>query len=750
MYILILFIPLLSAIISGFFGRKIGTKGAGILTSSCITISTIISCCIFYETTLNSSTTYIKLWRWFDSELLTTYFGLQFDSLTSTTLVVITSVSALVHIYSTGYMAEDPHIPRFMSYLSLFTFLMIVLVTSDNYVQLFIGWEGVGLCSYLLINFWLTRIKANKAAIKAMLINRVGDIGLVLAMLMILKEFGALEFSTISSLLVTPNINKENVTIICLLLFLGAVGKSAQLGLHTWLPDAMEGPTPVSALIHAATMVTAGVFLIIRSGPLFEGSPLALTIVTILGALTAFFAATTGVVQNDLKKVVAYSTCSQLGYMVMVCGISNYSTSLFHLMNHAFFKALLFLSAGSVIHAVSDEQDMRKMGGLIKSIPFTYTMILIGSLSLMGFPYLTGFYSKDLILELTYDKYYIVFAYWLGSFSALLTAFYSIRLIYLTFITNTNSKKEVLTGIHESSLNITIPLLLLALGSIFVGYLAKEITLSNVISPIISNSAKVIPLLFSLLGAILAFVVYNWSIAFKVYYIQSHQLPFLKIKTIGQKADIRNHNLPVGRESNWFDSRMNFHFINWWKSSNNWVFLYHMIYTFLNSAWQFNYIINHFAVGEIWKFGHLITYRVIDRGLLEIIGPRGISVIVIKLTQNISNLQSGMVFNYALIMIVFTTLFISGVIIPKGVLAQLVERRRCKSEATGSRPANSIYDNVDRNHSSWLPMGNPFGRETIALPMTENPKQCLIVWLRNWKYIVKPIEELKFEYGVRI
>lgn len=276
----------------------------------------------------------------------------------------------------------------------------------------------------------------------------------------------------------------------------------------------MEGPTPVSALIHAATMVTAGVFLIIRSGPFFECSPLALTIVTFLGALTAFFAATIGVVQNDLKKVVAYSTCSQLGYMVMICGLSNYSTSLFHLMNHAFFKALLFLSAGSVIHAVSDEQDMRKMGGLIKIIPFTYTMILIGSLSLMGFPYLTGFYSKDLILELTYDRYYMAFAYWLGSISALLTAFYSIRLIYLTFITNTNSKKEVFMGVHEPSLNITIPLVLLAFGSIGVGYWAKEIILSNVVPPIVTNGVKMIPLLFSLSGGLLAFVLYNTSMAY--------------------------------------------------------------------------------------------------------------------------------------------------------------------------------------------------------------------------------------------
>lgn len=502
MYILVLFVPLLSAVISGLFGRIIGTRGAGIFTSSCIVISFIISCFIFYETTLNVSPVYIKLWRWFDSELFTGSFGLQFDSLTGSMLFVITSVSALVHIYSTGYMKGDPHIPRFMSYLSFFTFLMIVLVTSDNYIQLFIGWEGVGLCSYLLINFWFTRIKANKAAIKAMLVNRVGDIGLVLAMFMILREFGSLEFSIINNLLI---IESESSNIICFLLFVGAIGKSAQLGLHTWLPDAMEGPTPVSALIHAATMVTAGVFLIIRSAPLFEFAPFTLTFVTIIGALTAFFAATIGVVQNDLKKVIAYSTCSQLGYMVMICGLSNYSTSLFHLMNHAFFKALLFLSAGSVIHAVSDEQDMRKMGGLIRSIPLTYIMIFIGSLSLMGFPYLTGFYSKDLILELTYNKYYMAFAYWLGSLSALLTAFYSTRLIYLTFFTNTNSRKEALVGIHEPSFNIIYPLIFLAFGSIFIGYLGKEMIISNIIHPIVPGYIKTFPLILSLFGGILAF-----------------------------------------------------------------------------------------------------------------------------------------------------------------------------------------------------------------------------------------------------
>ena len=602
MYILVLLIPLLSAIISGFWGRKTGT---GVLTSSCISITAIISGWIFYETALNGSSTYLKLWGWLDSELFTTDFGLQFDSLTSTMLILITTVSALVHIYSTGYMSDDPHIPRFMSYLSLFTFLMIVLVTSDNYIQLFIGWEGVGLCSYLLINFWFTRIKANKAAMKAMLINRVGDIGLLLAMFIIIKEFGTLEYSTISSLL--GLIDRKNLTIICLLLFLGAVGKSAQLSLHTWLPDAMEGPTPVSALIHAATMVTAGVFLIIKSGPLFEGSFLVLTVVTFIGALTAFFAATTGAVQNDLKKVIAYSTCSQLGYMVMVCGVSNYSVSLFHLLNHGFFKALLFLSAGSVIHAVNGEQDMRKMGGLIRSIPFTYTMVLIGSLSLIGFPYLTGFYSKDLILEITYGKYYIVFAYWLGSFSALLTAFYSVRLIYLTFITNTNTNKVVFRGADESSLSITFPLLLLGFGSIFVGYLVKEMMLFNTINPVISNYIKITPFVLSLLGMLLGFLVYR--------------------RTEGVYNKFEGHRV---------------------------------LYTFFNSAWQFNYIINNFFVNYIWKFGHLIAYRIIDRGVLEIIGPRGAAQLLIRSTQRVSNLQSGTVFNYVLIMIVFTSLFIFG------------------------------------------------------------------------------------------
>nr|QJS34652.1 NADH dehydrogenase subunit 5 [Stichopathes sp. n. NB-2020] len=614
MYILVVLAPLIGALTSGLFGRKIGEKGAGILTSGCLIISLSWSTLIFYETTLNSSTTYIKLWRWLDSDLLTTYFGLQFDSLTATMLLVVTTVSTLVHIFSTAYMHGDPHIPRFMSYLSLFTFLMIVLVTSDNFPQLFIGWEGVGLCSYLLINFWLTRIEANKAAIKAMLVNRVGDIGLVLAMFAIWDQFGSLDFSATFNMVPTLASSNE-ITLICLLLFIGAIGKSAQLGLHTWLPDAMEGPTPVSALIHAATMVTAGVFLLIRSSPLLEQAPLALMVITIIGSLTAFMAATVGLVQNDLKKVIAYSTCSQLGYMVVACGVSHYSISLFHLMNHAFFKALLFLSAGSVIHALADEQDIRKMGGLMKSIPFTYTMMVIGSLSLMGFPYLTGFYSKDLILELAYDRYYLAFAHWLGVFSALLTAFYSIRLVYLTFISDTNSRKEIFIHAHEGSWNLTLPLILLALGSLFVGYLTKEVIWSfqATLPPIIPISIKLMPVVFSLLGAALAIVLYHYSAhAFRV---------------LGS---------PIGLAG----------------------------YTFLYSAWQFNYIINHFLVKSVWRAGHLMSYRTLDRGVLELVGPKGVSNFMIKLTQGISNLQSGLVFNYALVILIGTAIFILWTVWP--------------------------------------------------------------------------------------
>nr|YP_009029594.1 NADH dehydrogenase subunit 5 [Isopora togianensis]AHY04452.1 NADH dehydrogenase subunit 5 [Isopora togianensis] len=611
MYTCILFLLVVGALAAGVGGRKLGEKGAGILTSSCLIISLSWSVLIFYEIILSFSTTHIKLWRWLDSDLLTVYFGLQFDSLVAIMLLVITTISTLVHIFSTAYMLGDPHIPRFMSYLSFFTFLMVVLVSSDNYLQLFIGWEGVGLCSYLLINFWLTRVEANKAAIKAMLVNRVGDIGLILAMFGLLDRFGSLEFSSLFNMVVV-SAPSSDITLICLLLFIGAVGKSAQLGLHTWLPDAMEGPTPVSALIHAATMVTAGVFLLIRSSPFFEQAPLALMIVTIVGSLTVLFAATVGVIQNDLKKVIAYSTCSQLGYMVVACGLSHYSISLFHLMNHAFFKALLFLSAGSVIHALSDEQDLRKMGGLIRLIPLTYIMVVVGSLSLMGFPYLTGFYSKDLILELAFEQYYLTFAYWLGGFSALLTTLYSIRLVYLTFLSNTNSRKAIFRRVHEGSWNLVLPLIILALGSLFVGYLAKEVVWSFQITfpPIVPVFIKLLPVFLSLGGAALVIVLYFYS------------MHLFRVPSF------------IGR----------------------------MGYTFLYSAWQFNYVLNYFLAKRVWRGGHRISYRTIDKGTLELVGPQGVSNFLIGLTRGLSNLQVGQVFNYALVILIGVAMFIWGVV----------------------------------------------------------------------------------------
>jgi len=634
MYTLVLFLPLISAITSGLLGRYIGYNGAGRISSTLIVITFFISTIIFYEVGLNHSFTYIYLFKWIDSGLLDISFGLQFDSITAVMLIVVTSVSALVHIYSTEYMAGDPHLQRFMSYLSLFTFFMLILVTADNYIQLFIGWEGVGLCSYLLINFWYTRIQANKSAIKAMIVNRVGDLGLALGMFTIFYQFKAIDYATVFSMvsyvekevIIFGDYQINLITLIGILLLIGAVGKSAQLGLHTWLPDAMEGPTPVSALIHAATMVTAGVFLLIRSSPILEWSETALGVITIFGALTAFFAATVGLVQNDIKRVIAYSTCSQLGYMVFACGISNYQASLFHLMNHAFFKALLFLSAGAVIHAVADEQDMRKMGGLIKSLPLTYSMMLIGSLSLMGFPFLTGFYSKDAILELAYGAYTVegTFAHWLGTISALMTATYSLRLLLLTFISNPNGPQDSLKNSHESPAAMTIPLIILAIGSIVVGYLFKDLIIgigtsffdqSIVVLPkhisLINAEhmpifVKWLPVILSILGALTAGIIYT---------SHSLQLSLVQFKLNNSK-----------------------------------------LYTFLSNKWHFDYIYNFYIVKNLYLIGHDVTYKIIDKGLIN---PKLLIGNIRKASEVISKLQSGLVYNYALTIFVFTTLYLT-------------------------------------------------------------------------------------------
>lgn len=636
MYILVLVLPLISATLAGLWGRFIGDKGASILTTSIIFITSLISWFIWYEVGLSGAETYINIGTWMEAGLLKINYGLIFDSLSATMLILVTTVSCLVHWYSTEYMNGDPHKPRFMSYLSLFTFFMVVLVTADNYVQLFIGWEGVGLCSYLLINFWYTRIQANKSAMKAMIVNRVGDIGLALGMIVAFKEFKALDFATIfslvpystSSFISFLGFDINTITLIGVLILIGAVGKSAQLGLHTWLPDAMEGPTPVSALIHAATMVTAGVFVLIRSSPLIEYAPTVLVLIALIGGVTAIFAASVGLVQNDIKKVIAYSTCSQLGYMVLACGLSNYATSLFHLVNHGFFKALLFLSAGSVIHGLMDEQDMRKYGGLRGRLPLTYTMIMIGSLSLMGFPFLTGFYSKDAILEFAYGSYTIqgTWGHWLGTVAATFTAFYSLRLLYLTFINKPNARQFDFEHSHESPISIWMPLLILGLGSIFFGYLTRDMIIglgtsyfgnaifvlpkhagTSIDAEFISTFIKWIPVIFSISGGIFALILYS-----------------------GDKASPYN--------------------LKDWQVK---------VYTFLSNKWHVDQIYNAYIVKPVLGAGHDITYKVLDRGIIEKLGPTGISEGIRAITANLSSkVQSGEIYNYALAIFVFATVFI--------------------------------------------------------------------------------------------
>jgi NADH-ubiquinone oxidoreductase chain 5 len=626
MYLNIVFLPLLGSFLGGGFGRFLGPFGAGIITTVCTGCSFLTSCFAFYEVGFSGSPCYITLLTWFNSEYLCANWGFQFDSLTVIMLIVVTFISTLVHLYSNEYMSHDPHLPRFMSYLSLFTFFMLILVTADNFIQLFVGWEGVGLCSFLLINFWFTRIQANKAAIKAMIVNRIGDFGLALGIFAIYITFNSVEYSTVFAL--APYYADESLmflgfefhllTLVGILLFIGAVGKSAQLGLHTWLPDAMEGPTPVSALIHAATMVTAGVFLLGRCSPIFEYAPNALFVVTILGAMTAFLAATTGLLQNDLKRVIAYSTCSQLGYMIFACGVSNYSVGIFHLANHAFFKALLFLGAGSVIHAVADEQDMRRMGGLRRLVPFTFALMSIGSFALMGFPFLTGFYSKDVILEVAFGRYTATghFAYWLGAGAAFFTAFYSMRLAFLTFLSEPNGYKPVLIGAHDAPIKMALPLLILSVPSIFIGYLSRDLfiglgspfwngalfvlpsSLNAIDAEFIPHFFKLLPVGLSLTGATLALVLYTFS---------SKGLYVLKTSVMGRK-----------------------------------------IYNFLNRKWFFDKVYNEFISQTALSFGYFISYKTIDRGIIEMLGPWGLSKTVLSQTSILSRLQTGLVFDYSL------------------------------------------------------------------------------------------------------
>ena len=619
-------------------GRYIGFLGTSIFTTLCLFLSFLCSFFSLYEVAFSGCCTYVNLSIWVDTEMLNFDWGFMFDTLTVVMCCIVTFVSTLVHLYSTEYMSHDPHLPRFMSYLSLFTFFMLILVTGDNFVQMFVGWEGVGLCSFLLINFWFSRIQANKAAIKAMILNRIGDFGLVLGILVIFVYCHAVDYATVFS--VVPklsgekvnflNIKIEIITIIGFCLFIGAIGKSAQLGLHTWLPDAMEGPTPVSALIHAATMVTAGVFLITRCSPVYEYASNVLEVITFFGAMTALFAASVGLLQNDLKRVIAYSTCSQLGYMVFACGLSNYSVGIFHLSNHAFFKALLFLSAGSVIHAVADEQDMRKMGGLRYLVPFTYSMMTVGSLALIGFPFLTGFYSKDLILEAAFGKFSAIghFSYILGTVGAFLTAFYSTRLTYLTFLSKPNGYKSTICSSYDSSYQICIALGILAIPSIFIGYFSKDMIVGlgtdfwgNAVyvhptnmnlfdAEFIAHFYKLMPVCFSLIGVASALFLYEG---------QSKLLYTLKLSTMGVKA-----------------------------------------YNFLNKKWFFDKVYNEQIGQFFFKFSYSTTYKIIDRGIFEILGPNGLAMSVSKISSAISKLQSGYIYHYTFLMLAGITILLGA------------------------------------------------------------------------------------------
>jgi proton-translocating NADH-quinone oxidoreductase chain L len=627
MYLLVLFLPAISSFISGFFGIFLGKKGVIYINIGSMISTFLVACLIFYEVCFFKYVCIINTGTWFQINNLEVRFDFLFDTITATMLLVVSLVSLLVHLYSVDYMSEDPHIIRFLTYLTIFTFFMFILLTAGNFIQIFAGWEGVGLASYLLINFWYTRTQANTSALKALIINRFGDFALYTAIVLIFLVFKSVDFFTIFSMAYTVNpfiiqvagIQFSVLNLICFFLFLGAVGKSAQIGLHVWLPDAMEGPTPVSALIHAATMVTAGIFLIIRCSPLFELAPAVLQFVAIMGALTAFFAASIGLVQNDIKKVIAFSTCSQLGYMIFSCGVSNYSASFFHLINHAFFKALLFLCAGSVIHALANEQDIRKMGHLAKILPITYVLMLIGSLSLLGFPFLTGFYSKDIILEVTYSTYSIsaLFAFCLGIFSVFFTSFYSCRLLHLTFLgTSININRKIVEAAHEAPKLMLIAFIPLAFGSIFWGYLTKDFFVGlgtnfwqtsvyilpnnyNIIeAEFLPLSIKLIPFVFSMCGIILSIIVY-YGFTIKPYSV-------LKVK------------FPI----------------------------FGHIYNFLIKKWYFDLLYNQIFSKFYFIISYKNTFKLIDRGLLEYFGPTGIVKVTSKLSKYITSLYSGFLYQY--------------------------------------------------------------------------------------------------------
>jgi len=632
---LIVFLPLLGSLVVGFFGKKLNLMLSHSLSCLMIIIPFFLSLYFLKLTLSGSYYIVVPLFEWLSSGDLITEWSLRLDLLTSVMLVVVTSVSSLVHIYSIGYMSHDPHQTRFFAYLSFFTFAMLILVTSNNFLQLFFGWEGVGLASYLLIGFWHKKDSANSAAMKAFVVNRVGDFGFLIGLAILFFYTSSLDFDTIFSMneqlssntfsIFNMDFNVLNTA--CFFLFMGAMGKSAQLFLHTWLPDAMEGPTPVSALIHAATMVTAGIFLVARCSPLFEMSPSILSFITYIGASTAFFAATVALVQNDIKRIVAYSTCSQLGYMFVALGSGAYQIAIFHLFTHAFFKALLFLGSGSVIHAVSDEQDIRKMGGLYKLIPFTWIVMLIGTLGLTGAPLLSGYYSKDGIIEAAFvsqtEGHF--YAFYLLVFSALLTSFYSWRLIFLTFNGKSNISTEIFSKIHESPKVMLFPLIVLSILTIFSGIYFVDYFMSHdyqflwqtaiylsesnhVIESIhyVPKWVKYSPLVMMVLGLITAII----------FYLIYPSIP----KFLSNK--------------------------------------FNPLYKFLLNKWYFDELYELIFVRNISRIGNFLS-NFGDKRVIDGLGPDGISLRVMDIAKQVSRIQTGYIYHYAFAMLIGLMLFIT-------------------------------------------------------------------------------------------
>jgi len=665
MYSAIVFLPLLGAIIAGLitlFGARErnpggtdmqgaaghvshdddghhpaaqGSRAAELITTTFLIISALLSWVAFFDVGLNDGDVKVQVLPWLVSGSLSVDWMFRIDTLTAVMLVVVNTVSSLVHLYSIGYMSHDPYRPRFFAYLSFFTFAMLMLVTADNFLQMFFGWEGVGLASYLLIGFWFKRPSANAAAIKAFVVNRVGDFGFALGIFAVFYVYGSIGFDAVfanaadaeGKTLYFLGANFDALTVICLLLFMGAMGKSAQFLLHTWLPDAMEGPTPVSALIHAATMVTAGVFMVARLSPLFELSHVALTVVLFIGATTAFFAATIGLVQNDIKRVIAYSTCSQLGYMFAALGVGAYSAGIFHLFTHAFFKALLFLCSGSVIHAMSDEQDMRKMGGLRKLIPITYWTMVIGSLALTGFPLTAGWVSKDAIIEATYVAHNPMagYAFGLTAFAALLTSFYSWRLLFMTFHGKSRATPEVLRHVHESPMVMLVPLFVLSVGALGAGLLFKSFFIGDGYD---------------------AF----WRGA--IYLAEEnhilHDLHYAPTWVVWAPTGL----MLIGFAIAWYM------YIRNPSSAPALARQFDLLYRFLLNKWYFDEIYAFLFVRPAKWLGRFL-WKKGDGWLIDGFGPDGISARVLDVTRRVVRLQTGFLYHYAFAMLIGVTALIT-------------------------------------------------------------------------------------------